>query len=70
MIVNTTTVEAGFVRLGEVIVSDCEVMWTLDRFELGPEPGEVSFFATWGERFIFAKDAPLQVLHHAGQAVA
>jgi hypothetical protein len=75
MIINTTTVEAGFVRLGETIVIDSEDMFILDSFEIGPEAGEVSFFTKgWGglrgERYIFGKDQHLQVLRHAGQCVA
>ena len=69
MIINTTTVEAGFVRLGETIVIESEDLLTVDRFELGPEAGEVSFF-TGTERYIFNKDQHLQVLRHFGQALS
>ena len=66
----TTTVEVGFVRLGETIVMPCGGHLTVDRFELGPEAGEVSFF-TGTERYIFASSSQhVQVLHHVGQALS
>lgn len=52
-----TTIEAGFVRLGETLSFGGGTL-VVAEFELGPEHGEVSFFGPScvglrGERYIF-----------------
>jgi hypothetical protein len=47
------TITAACVRIGETIVLDCGGQLTVDRFEAGPEQGEVSLYSG-GERYILA----------------
>lgn len=61
-------IEAGFVRRGDTLAIGDSTFEVAD-FELGPEQGEVSFYRKSlgglpGERYIFATDAPVNVVSH------